>query len=197
MDGGVDDAGAFDAPAPVLLNKWQLAEALGVSANTVDRWRMEGMPVVSAGSNGRAYQFDPAACIAWREARERRREEEAQKAEDLVRQLRLQLDPVAETRREHLSPAQQREQYEAAARYMAVARQRRELVEADPMVEALEAAFAAIRDALDALPDQLGRELGLTGDQVERLVTYCDRAMDRARRNCIDLVEGGDDATGA
>ncbi|MFN3614678.1 MAG: terminase small subunit [Rubrimonas sp.] len=181
MDGGA-----------VFLNKHQLADAFGVSPNTIDQWRKAGMPVVAQGSNGRAYAFDPAACRTWRETRERRRAEEQASAEELVAQLRLELDPVASARRETLSPAEQREVYEAAARFMAVARQRRELVEADQVVAMLEGALAAIRDAVDALPDHLARELGLTGEQTETVVRYCDDALSSARLKLAALIDGED-----
>lgn len=185
MDGG-------GPGAPVYVNKHQLADALGVSPNTIDQWRRAGMPVVAEGSNGRAYAFDPAACQAWREDRDRRRQEDQERAEEMVAQLRLQLDPVAASRRETLSPTEQREVYEAAARYMAVARQRRELVEADEVVTMLEAAFGAIRDALDALPDHLAREMGLTGDQTELVVSYCDGVLSSAREKLAALIDGED-----
>lgn len=174
----------------VYLNKHQLADALSVSPNTIDQWRKAGMPVVSEGTNGRAYAFDPQACLAWREDREQRRQREQAAAEETVAQLRLALDPVAEARRETLSPAEQREVYDAAARYMAVARQRRELVEADAVVAMLEATLAGLRDAVDALPDQIARDLGLTGEQTERVVAYCDAALSAARESLAALIDG-------
>ena len=176
----------------VLLNKHQLADALGVSPNTIDAWRRAGMPCVAEGSNGRAYSFDPQACAAWREAREAAQAAQQEAAEEVVAQMRLALDPVAQARRETLSPAEQKEVYEAAARYIAVARQRRELVAADEVVEMLEAAFGGIRDAVDGLPDHLARELGLLPDQVELVVTYCDAALSDARARLGRLVDGED-----
>jgi phage terminase Nu1 subunit (DNA packaging protein) len=195
MDGG-GGAPASTEGRRVLLNKWQLAEALGVSGNTIDRWRQSGMPVVAEGSNGRAYAFDAGECLAWREARDAEADAERRAAEEHVRQLRLDLDPVAATRREHLSPAEQRESYEAALRYMQAARQRRELVQAEQVVDMLEGAFGAIRDAMEALPDALAREIGLSGDQVERVVVYCDQVLDVSRRRCAELVDGLDEARG-
>ena len=182
------------APADGLshLNKHQLADALGVSPNTIDQWRKAGMPVVSEGTNGRAYAFDPQACLKWRADRDARRQEEQERAEETVAQLRLALDPVAQARRETLSPAEQREVYEAAARYMAVARQRRELVEADQVVAMLEASFASLRNALDALPDHLARELGLTGEQTEMVVKYCDGVLSASRVKLAALIDGED-----
>lgn len=183
---------ASDAAGVVHLNKHQLADALGVSPNTIDQWRRAGMPVVSEGTNGRAYQFDPSACQEWRAARDRRRQADQERAEEAVAQLRLQLDPVAQARRETLSPAEQREVYEAAARYMAVARQRRELVEADAVVTMLEAALGAIRDAIEGLPDHMARELGLTGQQTETVVAYCDGVLTAAREKMAALIDGED-----
>lgn len=50
----------FPLPAGVadaVLNKSQLARALAVSEPTIDRWVADGMPVLSAGTNGRSYEF--------------------------------------------------------------------------------------------------------------------------------------------
>ena len=55
------------------LNKSQLARALNVSEPTVDRWIGDGMPVLSAGTNGRSYEFQLSECFAWRKAREAER----------------------------------------------------------------------------------------------------------------------------
>jgi phage terminase Nu1 subunit (DNA packaging protein) len=48
------------------LNRTELAAALGVSLPTIDRWRKDGMPVVTSGSKGVEWAFDLAAVVAWR-----------------------------------------------------------------------------------------------------------------------------------
>jgi phage terminase Nu1 subunit (DNA packaging protein) len=50
----------------VKLNRAGLAEHLGVSLPTIDRWGKEGMPVVQRGSRGVEWVFDLAEVIRWR-----------------------------------------------------------------------------------------------------------------------------------
>ncbi len=47
------------------LNRSGLAEMLGVSLPTVDRWVKDGMPVVQRGSRGVEWAFDSADVIRW------------------------------------------------------------------------------------------------------------------------------------
>jgi hypothetical protein len=49
----------------MLLNRTQIAQALGVSTSTVDRWRREGMPHATKGDGKR--EFNLSACEAWRD----------------------------------------------------------------------------------------------------------------------------------
>lgn len=48
-----------------VVNKAELAEVLGISLPTVGQWVKEGLPAVSRGGNGRAWEFDLAECVAW------------------------------------------------------------------------------------------------------------------------------------
>ncbi|UOV84349.1 terminase small subunit [Klebsiella pneumoniae] len=49
----------------VKLNRSGLAEHMGVSLPTVDRWVKEGMPVVQRGARGVEWSFDLADVIRW------------------------------------------------------------------------------------------------------------------------------------
>lgn len=49
----------------VKLNRSGLAEHMGVSLPTVDRWVKEGMPVVQRGGRGVEWSFDLADVISW------------------------------------------------------------------------------------------------------------------------------------
>lgn len=48
------------------LNRAELAAALDVSLPTIDRWRKDGMPVVTRGSKGIEWAFCLKDVIAWR-----------------------------------------------------------------------------------------------------------------------------------
>jgi excisionase family DNA binding protein len=41
----------------------ELAEMMGVSVDTIDRWRHQGMPSVVFGRRSR--RFQPSRCVAW------------------------------------------------------------------------------------------------------------------------------------
>jgi len=60
---------AENTPGEVV-NRSRLAALHGVSLPTIDAWVREGMPVVKRGSRGVEWEFDPAACYAWRMQRE-------------------------------------------------------------------------------------------------------------------------------
>lgn len=49
----------------VKLNRAGLAEHMGISLPTVDRWVKEGMPVVQRGSRGVEWAFDLSEVIRW------------------------------------------------------------------------------------------------------------------------------------
>lgn len=50
---------------PILLNRSDLAHHLGVQPPTIDQWIREGMPSVTKGGQGRAWQFDLGAVVRW------------------------------------------------------------------------------------------------------------------------------------
>lgn len=47
------------------LNRNQIAQIFGVSANTIDKWIGEGLPVETVGGNGQAYEFKHSDCLSW------------------------------------------------------------------------------------------------------------------------------------
>lgn len=183
----------MEAAADVTLNKRQFAMARGVSVNTVDNWIAAGLPVVEGGSHGRGYAIDADAAGAWLEQRDLEKARARERAAQAVAQMRLELNPHGPEEARELTPAQRREEYEAQARYLAVAAQMRELVKADDVVATWTAALGAIRDAVDALPDALTRELGLTPEQTERVVEHCDAALTSARNALVAVVASDED----
>ena len=48
---------------PVIVNKSQMVEILGVSLNTIDDWVRRGSPVLVHGTNGVSYDIDATAFI--------------------------------------------------------------------------------------------------------------------------------------
>ena len=76
-DGSVLDVARYPLPDGVTdngtpLNRAQLAAAFGVSVNAVTDWINKGMPALSTGQNGVAYEFRLAHCWAWRQSRDER-----------------------------------------------------------------------------------------------------------------------------
>lgn len=177
------------------VNKAQLAQAMSVSENTVSAWLRAGLPYVEAGTNGRSYQFRLAVAYAW--VTRRRAEEEASRAagDRAAAQLQLALlgGEAAAGSAEGLSVADQRKLLELELVRSQAARARGELIARADVVEGLEAVFAALRDALDALPDRLGRELGVSGRDMERIEAACDDALEGARRAVGRLADDLDE----
>jgi phage terminase Nu1 subunit (DNA packaging protein) len=168
-----------DGVADAVLNKSQLARALNVSEPTIDRWIGDGLPVLTAGTNGRSYEFQLSECFAWRKAREAEREAENDAAERAVQEMRLALvGGKAGTTEQALPPRERRELYAAEREWMAMAQARGELVRFDDVVDVLDGALAAVRAALEAMPDRLGRELSLTTPQVLVAVRLADDILD-------------------
>ncbi|AKU43290.1 terminase small subunit [Rhodobacter phage RcCronus] len=180
----------FPLPAgvpDVLVNKKSLAAALDVSTTTIDAWLMlpdpERIPYVERGTNGRSYVFRLSVAFAWRQARDAAEEADRKVADDAVAQLRLELlgGSASDRARAALSPKEQREALAAEREFMLAAKLRRDLVEAQEVVDAMEGAFGAIRDGLDAAPDRLGRELSLDGPQIEKVQNILDDVLREAR----------------
>lgn len=185
----------FPLPASVpdaLVNKKHLAAALDVSTTTVDSWLMlpvdERIPWVTMGTNGRSYEFRLSVAFAWRQAREAREATDRRLAEDAVAQLRLELlgGAQGDRARATLSPKDQKEALAVEKEWMLAAQKRRDLLQAQDVVDAVEAAFSAIRDGLDAMPDVLARELALEGAAVEK----AQRILDDVLREASGAVEG-------
>ncbi|PLW79080.1 terminase small subunit [Cohaesibacter celericrescens] len=166
---GVDD---------VVLNREMLADALQVSPPTIDTYRKSGMPVITEGSNGRSYEFQLSACFAWISERKdiERSEDEQRKA--AVRQMSLALlgkdesDPHA-----GLTEKQKKDLFAAEREYMALARERGEMMMRSSVVNMMIEVLQVYRDGLGILPDRLARECGLKPDQVEKAAAACDAML--------------------
>lgn len=186
-----------DGVPDATVNKVQLAQAMSVSDTTVSAWLRAGLPYVEAGTNGRSYQFRLAVAYAW--VMRRRAEEEASRSAGDRAAAQLQLALLGGEAAqgagtgEGLSVSDQRKLLELELVRTQAARARGELIARADVVEGFEAVFAALRDALDALPDRLGRELGVSGREMERIEAACDDALEGARRAVGRLADEIDD----
>lgn len=166
---GVDDAD---------MNRGQLAQAFGVSTNTIDKWRVDGMPVEQEGTNGTSYVFRLSHCWAWREARTA--DERAVKAagDQSAHQMRLHfLNLQEDASPVHLSATQRIAELEAELKYNKAARERRELIHTAEVEPLLASMMGAFRSGVQGLPDWAERELGLTPQQVTTMIAYCDEIL--------------------
>lgn len=176
-----------------VVNKSQLATGLGVSETTISAWLRrpeDPLPSEAAGANGRSYQFRLSLAFAWMR-RMRAHEDSARAAGDAaVAQLQMALlgGETAGSVTGKLSMADQRKLLELELTRTQAARQRGELIRREDVVTGTEEVFAAIRDALDALPDRLARELGLDGRAMEKIERACDDALSGAARAVAEVI---------
>ena len=152
-----------------VLNRKQLAQALGSSEPTIDRWIGEGMPVLERGTNGKAYQFQLSHCYAWRQLRETEQAAQDSQAENAVRQMRLALlgGDVGDSERA-LNPRERQAIYAAEVEWQKLARMRGEVIPAAEVTDLLQQVFSLVRAAINAMPDRLARDAGLTAAQVDQ-----------------------------
>lgn len=183
LPAGVEDA---------VLNRSQLARALNKSEPTISAWIGEGLPYITEGTNGRAYEFQLSACWRWMKLREKTDNDRQEAAEAAVRQMRLALiggtDP--DDGRGALSPKEQRDLYDAERAYMLTALQRGEQVKRAEMIAVLEDVFLIVRDSVTALPDRLEREAGITGKALDLAIGVCDSILVEAQKAVEQQMTG-------
>lgn len=198
---GVSKALVTKYPLPpgvpdAVVNKKLLASALDVSTTTIDTWltmpEPDRIPYVTRGTNGRSYEFRLSVANAWRQDRDAADTARAKLAEDSVAQLRLSLlgGSVQDQARAALSPKEQAEALKVEREWIMAAHARREFIRVSEVGEAFEAAFATIRDGLDAAPDRLGRELSLEGAEIEKAQVILDEILRTAREDVQRLFDG-------
>ena len=157
------------------LNRGQLASVFGVSENTIDKWRAKGMPVETEGGNGVPYGFLLSNCKEWYSQQRDQEAARKREADDFVAQQRMEfLGLKGDDQKAKMSPAEMRELAQAELIWMQAAAKRGELVQVDEVVDLLDAVFTEVRAGLDGFPDWLEREFGLSPDQIERAISFCD-----------------------
>ncbi|SOH93364.1 Phage DNA packaging protein, Nu1 subunit of terminase [Monaibacterium marinum] len=162
------------------VNRGQLADAFNVSANTIDKWRRDGMPVLQDGTNGQSYVFQLSACWAWRAGEVEGKKQRDAEAERSVRQLRMAFLNRGEGRDADagMSPLEARAHAEAELRLNQVGRERGELVYVSDVTDGIEAIFANIREVLQSLPDWMEREAAMDAASIDALTRRCDGALE-------------------
>lgn len=167
-----------------LVNKADLGLALGKSDNTVSAWIKRGLPFEQEGTNGRPYLFRLSVAFAWVEAQRAADQTLRSRSQEIAGQMALALSGGTVAPGGGLTIAEEKDLMDLVTRRNRAAREQGELIPRDDVVDKFERAFATIRDALDALPDRLGRELNLEGADLEKI----ERAADDALARAADLV---------
>lgn len=167
------------------LNRAQLAAAFSVSVNAVTDWVNKGMPVMSSGQNGVAYEFRLSHCWAWRQDRDDRARAAKLRGDQLASQAALAFrnldDDQAEAEAE-LTADDLRKWSEAEYHRNRVAEQRGDLLRADRMRALVEDIFVTFGAEMDTLPDFAEMQFGLSAAQVAQLQERCDQMRQEVRR---------------
>lgn len=197
-DGGVLDVAAWPLPEGVedgVLNRSQLARAFNVTENTITKWMGQGMPALSEGQNGVAYEFQLSHCHAWRQSRDEKARAAKARGDQLAVQAALafrNLDSDQEEAEGSLTADELRKWSEAEYHRNRVAEQRGDLLRADAVRRLMEGLLVSVGNAFDTLPDWAEVNLGLSADQVALMQAQCDMARDELRRKIErDLVPTG------
>lgn len=146
----------------MIVNRREMALILGVSLTTVSSWVDEGMPVLSRGRKGVAWEFEPAACVDWK----------------CKRDVRL---AVGDTEGSTLAEAELRElRAKAALREIDLAERRAQVVPVEDTLAVVADLAATVRQRLRAIGSRLGpmlagEEKPLTIQQ--RIETEIDDAL--------------------
>ncbi|MDP1620401.1 MAG: terminase small subunit [bacterium] len=176
---GVDD----DVP----LNRTQLGRAFSVSENTITKWVALGMPVISAGQNGVAYEFRLSHCWAWKSWRDGETRATKERGDLVAQQASLRFrnrDDEDEEADRPMTAAEVRAEAEADYHRNRAAEQRGELMRTARVRVAIEDIIVAFGTAMDTLPDWAEMEFGLTPDQVQQLQDKADAIRQEARMLC-------------
>lgn len=186
----------------LLVNKAELADILGVSMPSLNDWLRKdpNFPVVSRGSNGVEWQFEPGAVIEYRAQVAEAEAAEARKRQEAMEQFRLPLladassggaAPGALTPQQELAMSRKRQldiEMAKAARFLVLASEVRQ--DLNPtLVEA--------GHYLQSVPERLGRKFGWPPDVVLELrqaMDECQREMVRKLRAWLEPAEQTPDA---
>ncbi|RWO29590.1 MAG: DUF1441 family protein [Mesorhizobium sp.] len=157
-----------DGVPDAMLNKSEVAQFFGVSLPTVDAWLRDGMPWVSEGTNGRAWEFQASQVWAWRKATVASEETRSAEAQAAIEAMRLKLigGQVGDTIRA-LPPRERQQIYDVELAHRRLMQESNRLIERDVVLEHLQDLLSLMRDTVTGLSDRLDREAGLSGKQIE------------------------------
>lgn len=169
----------------------ETARFFGVSNPTLKAWVQDGCPVEEKGGNGVAYKFDIHAVADWRSGR---KEEEERQAEARAEQdARLQMEllggdmlPDPEGSGGKMTAKQRTEYIRAELDKVKLAKERRELVRADELRDALMEPLALTRERLrGGLIDQLRKRFDWSDDEADDALA----ALDEILTDLVDDIE--------
>ena len=146
-----------DLPKLRMANKAQLAEFFGVSLPTIGAWVRRGCPVREKGSNGRPWVFDALAVAEWRFSSG---DESAAAA-----------DP------DSMSPQDRKAWYESEVKRRDLQVRDGALIPAEDAERWIPRAFSAIAQDLLAIPDNLERRCGVSGEAAESVEVAIHEAL--------------------
>lgn len=179
--------------ADVVLNRGQCATALGVSENIISKYLDQGMPVLSKGSNGQAYEFQLSECFAWKMQRDAEQRAKRDAGDRVAAQMSLLFRGADEDEMDG-GPVLTAEQIikESQADYARnkAAEARRELVRASRVREAFEDMLIVVRTQIVSLVDFAEMEFGLSPEQVRKMQTRCDGSLVQMRQEFGQVCPG-------
>lgn len=138
-------------------NKAQIAEFFDVSVKAVDGWVRRGCPVVKRGNRSTPWQLDALAVAEWRFGGGSSAEE---------------VDP------DLLTPQDRKAWYESEAKRLDLQERSRELITAQEVERVIALTFSAIAQNLRAIPDNLERRHGISGEVAEMVESALFESMD-------------------
>lgn len=196
-DGSVLDVARYPLPGDLTdatpLNRTQLATAFRVSENTISKWIGQGMPVLSEGQNGVAWEFRLSHCWAWRQHRDEDLRQAKRQGDQLAAQAALAFRNLDDDQAEAeggLNAKQLRELAEADYHRNRAAELRGDLVRSDRVRTVIQDIFVSVRTSITTLPDFAEREFGLSNADVEKLQRRCNDVLVEIRQK----IEGEVDA---
>lgn len=165
------------------LQKNEVAQFFGVSIPTIDAWLRQGMPAMSEGANGRAWEFRAAHVWAWREAQRAEEETRSEEARAAIEAMRLRLvDGKAGDSIRALPPKERRDLYEVELAHRKLMAESNSLIERQVVRELLEDLFSLFRDGVTAHSDRLERDGALKGEQIELVDQYGEELLEQLGR---------------
>lgn len=167
-----------DGVPDATINKKEIAAFLATTTVTLDSWLSQGLPALERGTNGREWKFRAADVWAWKCSRDAQEVADSDTAARTIQAMRLALIGGGTGKSiDGLSPRDKREVIATQMEHEKFQRERNELLRREDVRDAFEIVFSAIRDGLDALPDELHRELSLSPGHIEQASLICDRIL--------------------